>query len=201
MRDSLPTTLSSVGENAGFTLVEDDDVAFSLALCREIRLIYDDYQDGVLTANDSLRSGLNLTIEMFGMLRGTVTNGMPALRLEVGAAQAKEMLLTMFDPDVAWPGSSAALDGPPGLTVAPLIASSEPRSRRWTASWDKQPLFVKVLATLLAIALVPVFIDAPFAILALFPNYLYPLSAAFIALALAAKPVSRAIRTRWWSSA
>jgi hypothetical protein len=201
MRDSLPTTLSPVGENAGFTLVEDDDVAFNLALCREIRRIYDDYQDGALTADDSLRSGLSLTIEMFAMLRGTVTDGMPALRLEVGAAQAKEMLMTMFDPDVPWLRSSPSLDGPLGVAAPPLISPPEPRSRRWTASWDKQPLIVKILATLLALALVPVFIDAPFAILALFPNYLYPLSAAFVALALAAKPVSRAIRTRWWSSA
>jgi hypothetical protein len=153
MRDSLPTTLSPVGESAGFTLVEDDDVAFCLALCLEIRRIYAAYQDGDVTANDSLRSGLNLTIEMFSMLRGTVTDGMPALRLEVGAAQAKEMLVTMFDPDVAWLRSSPSLDGPLGVTASPLIALPEPRYRRWTRSWDKQPLIVKVLATVLAIAL------------------------------------------------
>jgi hypothetical protein len=91
-----PEAPKPVVENPGFTLIEDDDVAFSISLCREIHRIYGTYQDGELEATDSVRAGLNLTTEMFAVLQNTVTDGMPAMRLEVGAAQAREMMAALF---------------------------------------------------------------------------------------------------------
>jgi hypothetical protein len=91
-----PESPKPVLEKPGFTLIEDDDVAFSISLCREVHRIYGTYQDGELEATDSVRAGLNLTAQMFAVLQNTVTDGMPAMRLEVGAAQAREMMAALF---------------------------------------------------------------------------------------------------------
>jgi hypothetical protein len=77
-------------------LVEEDDVAFSLTVCREIYRIYATYQDGELFATEPVRAGLSLTMEMFATLQNTVTEGMPALRIEVAAAQTREMMAALF---------------------------------------------------------------------------------------------------------
>jgi hypothetical protein len=83
-------------ENPGFTLVEEDDVAFSLTVCREIYRIYATYQSGELFATEPVRAGLLLTTQMFATLQNTVTEGMPALRIEVAAAQTREMMAALF---------------------------------------------------------------------------------------------------------
>ncbi len=85
-----------VEHNAGFTLVENDDVAFSLSVCREIYRIYGTYQDGELAATEAVQAGLVLTMQMFTTLQNTVTDGMPALRIEVAAAQTREMMAALF---------------------------------------------------------------------------------------------------------
>jgi hypothetical protein len=94
--DSPTAALIPVVENAGFTLIEEDDVAFTLGLCREIYRIYGTYQDGDLGSTEGVRAGLVVTIEMLAALRNTVTEGMPAMRIEVAAAQTREMMATLF---------------------------------------------------------------------------------------------------------
>jgi len=93
---SEPKPLEPTVESHGFKLVEEDDVAFSLGLCREIQRIYSSYHEGTLTPTDGVRDGLTLSLEMVTVLRATVTEGMPALRLEVASAQAREMVGVLF---------------------------------------------------------------------------------------------------------
>lgn len=93
---SEPRSQAPTVESPGFKLVEEDDVAFSLGLCREIQRIYIAYHDGDLTPTDGVRDGLALSLEMLTVLRGTVTEGMPAMRLEVAAAQAREIFGVLF---------------------------------------------------------------------------------------------------------
>ncbi len=93
---SEPRTATSIVEPHGFKLVEEDDVAFSLGLCREIQRIYSAYHDGILTPSDGVRDGVALSLEMLTVLRATVTEGMPAMRLEVAAAQAREIVGVLF---------------------------------------------------------------------------------------------------------
>ncbi|MBV9660456.1 MAG: hypothetical protein JO337_04800 [Acidimicrobiales bacterium] len=83
-------------ETNGFTLVEEDDVAFTLTLCREINRIYGGYQDGELAPDENVWAGLSLTLRMLSTLQGTVLDGMPAMRLQVAAAQAREMHAVLF---------------------------------------------------------------------------------------------------------
>jgi hypothetical protein len=95
--DSSAEALTPVVENGGFTIVEQDDVAFALSLCKEIHRIYGSYQSGELEAgDDSVRLGLLLTSQMLSTLGGAVTKGMPAMRLEVAAAQTREMVAVLF---------------------------------------------------------------------------------------------------------
>ncbi len=93
---SEPKSLEPMVEAHGFKLVEEDDVAFSLGLCREIQRIYSSYHDGDLTPTDGVRDGLTLSLEMLTVLTATVTEGMPALRLEVASAQTREMIGVLF---------------------------------------------------------------------------------------------------------
>ncbi len=93
---SEPKSLEPMVEPHGFKLVEEDDVAFSLGLCREIQRIYSSYHEGVLTPTEGVRDGLTLSLEMVAVLTATVTEGMPALRLEVASAQAREMVGVLF---------------------------------------------------------------------------------------------------------
>ncbi|MDE3206813.1 MAG: hypothetical protein KGQ66_21615 [Acidobacteriota bacterium] len=86
-------------ESAGFTFVEEDDVAFSLGLCREVNRIYGDYQDGRLPSDDSVLAGLSVTVEMLAVLSQSVRDGMPAMRITVAAAQTREMLVVVFGHD------------------------------------------------------------------------------------------------------
>ena len=89
----------SLVEGPGFTLVEEDDVAFSLRLCREVHRIYGEYQDGRLQASDPVLAGLVVTVEMLAALSRSVRDGMPGMRITVAAAQTREMLAVIFGQD------------------------------------------------------------------------------------------------------
>jgi hypothetical protein len=236
----------------GFTVVEDDDVAFGVAVSREIHRMYGMYMADELPATDSVRAGLMLTTEMFSTLQNTVTDGMPALRLQVGSAQVREMLGALFgydlptrrsrelppDPQrarvhrsrrsIATHTARHAIDRPSAGAVqgdrkelveqnppAPsreatgaheAISASEPeigapaacpsQPGRLTRCWERQPLPVQIVVTLVGIVLAASLIDAPFTIIALFPNYLLPLTAVFLALSVASKPALRIVRSR-----
>lgn len=84
---------------AGFTLIEEDDVAFTLQLCREVHRLYGDYQVGNLASDDYVLAGLAVSMEMLAALSRQVTDGMPAMRITVAAAQTREMLAVMFGRD------------------------------------------------------------------------------------------------------
>jgi hypothetical protein len=81
------------------TLVEEDDVAFALSLCREVHRLYGDYLASGLPADDSLKAGLMMTVEMLAILNQSVESGMPAMRITVAASQVTEMLAVIFDED------------------------------------------------------------------------------------------------------
>lgn len=89
----------AVVQAPGFTLVEEDDVAFSLQVCREVHRIYGEYQDGRLPSTDSMLAGLMVTVEMLAVLSRRVRDGMPAMRITVAAAQTREMLAVGFGQD------------------------------------------------------------------------------------------------------
>lgn len=97
----------------GFTLVEEDDVAFTLSLCRQVHRLYGLYQDGELPPAPNLEAGLQATIEMLAVVNRSVTTGMPAMRITVAAAQVTEMLAVLFDAD--------PMSGPPRRAVADLF--------------------------------------------------------------------------------
>jgi hypothetical protein len=79
------------------TIVEQEDVAFALGLCREVHRIYGDYLEGRVYSNEPLEAGLMMTIEMLAILSGSVDSGMPAMRIGVAAAQVTEMLSVLFN--------------------------------------------------------------------------------------------------------
>ena len=88
-----------VVEPNGFTLVEEDDVAFTLSLCREVNRLYGLYQGGRMQASPQLEGGLMVSLEMLALVARTVTTGMPAMRITVAGAQLREMMSVMFDAD------------------------------------------------------------------------------------------------------
>ena len=92
-------TVEAFPPAAGVTLVEEDDVAFTLSLCREVHRLYGEYLASGLPATDSLKAGLMMTVEMLTLLSDSVESGMPAMRITVGAAQVTEMLAVIFDED------------------------------------------------------------------------------------------------------
>jgi hypothetical protein len=257
MQDIPADTSKEVSTRPGFTVVEDDDVSFGMALSREIHRIYGMYMAGELPATDSVRDGLLLTMEMFSTLQNTVTDGMPALRLQVGAAQAREMVGALFGHDlptrrsrelspdrnrahlhrtnrsIATHTARHAIGRPspdpfqgdrhelvevnpptsPSETAvgleAPAIPESEigaptaasSRLARLARCWERQTLAVKIVATLIGMVLAASAIDAPFAIVALFPSFLIPLTALFVGACIASKPAYRMIRSRRAASA
>ncbi len=86
-------------QRPGFALVEEEDVAFTLQLCREVHRIYGEYQDGELPSTDSMLAGLVVTVEMLAALSRMVRDGMPAMRITVAGAQTREMLTVGFGQD------------------------------------------------------------------------------------------------------
>lgn len=89
----------AVVEPNGFTLVEEDDVAFALSLCREVNRLYGLYQEGRMQASPPLEGALMVSIEMLALVARTVTTGMPAMRITVAGAQLREMMSVVFDAD------------------------------------------------------------------------------------------------------
>src|SRR6185437_9038345 len=72
---------------------------------REMHRLYGEYQHGSLPSDEYVQAGLTVAMEMLAVLSGSVTVGMPAMRITVAAAQTREMLAVMFGRD--------PLDGPP----------------------------------------------------------------------------------------
>lgn len=97
--DATVQSVEFLPEPAGFTLVEEDDVAFTLGLCREVNRLYSDYQGEGLALSEGVLAGLVVTVEMLASLSRVITDGMPAMRITVAAAQTREMLAVMFDRD------------------------------------------------------------------------------------------------------
>lgn len=93
--DNTHTGLALAASGA-IELVEDDDVVFTLGVCREVNRIYQDYQEGQLRADDSLMSGMYVTLDMLGGLGEKVTAGMPAMRVAVATAQANEIIAVLY---------------------------------------------------------------------------------------------------------
>jgi hypothetical protein len=91
--------IEAVAAPAGFTLVEDEDVAFCLRLCREVNRIYGRYHEDRLPSTDPLRAILAMTAETLAALSRTVKDGMPGIRITVATAQTREMLAVLFDQD------------------------------------------------------------------------------------------------------
>lgn len=99
MSEVSSETVQAEIQPPGFTFVEEDDVAFSLRLCREVHRIYADYQEGQVPASDPVLAGLALSFEVLGTLGNTVRGGMPAMRISVASAETREMLAVLFGED------------------------------------------------------------------------------------------------------
>jgi hypothetical protein len=99
LRPPQPNRDEGLPQPAGFTLVEEDDVAFTLSLCREVHRIYGRYQEAAQPGSEPLQAGLVLTIEMLAVLSLRIETGMPAMRITVAAAQTREMLAVLFGLD------------------------------------------------------------------------------------------------------
>ena len=133
---SLPATArvdsyTPVVESNGFTLVEEDDVAFSISLCREIHRIYGSYESGELDADHSVHLGLSLTVQILATLANTVTKGMPAMRIEVASAQTREMMAVLFaEPLFPQKGRAGRrqLDGRCSRPVSPPLEATNPKA-------------------------------------------------------------------------
>jgi hypothetical protein len=95
----MNTAIEAIAAPTGFTLVEDEDVAFTLRLCREVNRIYGQYHGDGLASTDPLLTTLAMTAETLAALGQVVKDGMPGVRITVAAAQTREMLVVMFDQD------------------------------------------------------------------------------------------------------
>jgi len=118
-------TLTPIVESSGFTLVEEDDVAFSVSLCREVNRIYGSYESGELEADHSVHLGLSLTVQMLARMSSTVTKGMPAMRIEVASAQTREMMTVLFGEPLLPQRGRAARRQVEGRCTRPVGLASE----------------------------------------------------------------------------
>ena|ERR1700677_1574103 len=91
--------IEAIAAPSGFTLVEDEDVAFTLRLCREVNRIYGRYHEDGLSSTDPLLTTLTMTAETLAALSQVVKDGMPGVRITVAAAQTREMLVVLFHQD------------------------------------------------------------------------------------------------------
>lgn len=124
--DTAPAeTLTPVVESSGFTLVEEDDVAFSISLCREINRIYGSYESGELEADHSVHLGLSLTVQMLARMSSAVTKGMPAMRIEVASAQTREMMTVLFGESLLPQKGRAARRQVEGRCTRPIGTASD----------------------------------------------------------------------------
>lgn len=183
------------------TLTEDDDVAFSLSLCREVNRIYGAYAAGDLAVSENVLAGLRLTENMLLALATTVVDGMPGMRLEVATSQVREMnhvlfgisgavgraafapgelgrLLTAAEP--SRPELPAAISGAGPAAPAPCPPRSD-GGGRWRKPWERRGLVARVLIGLLGCLTAAVCVDIPFTAMALFPDLVLPLAVGFLA--------------------
>jgi hypothetical protein len=92
---------------------------------------------------------------------------------------------------------------PAGPTSAPPPASAPPAERHqvrenlWSGYLARRAWPVRAIACLALICLAAVVLDAPLAILALFPNLFLPLTLGFVIVPLAAWGFHQNRRTRW----
>ena len=233
----LPEAIvNPVVQDSGFTLVEEDDVAFTLALCREIHRLYGSYQDGDLPGDEQVWAGLDLTRRMVLTLQAAVTAGMPAMRLQVAASQTREMMAVLFGDQVgakrpklrssakdlpcesaasvpaelqlpptssqASPPAAAAVAtaataaaavataATPATAVATAASEATPaaaaRGARLSDRWDRQRTLVRLGVGLLFCVLLAVLINLPIVVMALYPNHLTQIAAAYAVIGLAA---------------
>jgi hypothetical protein len=215
--NSPVTTVTPVVEDGGLKLVEEDDVAFTLALSREVHRLYGSYQEGELSASEDLRDGLDVARRMVLMLQSIVNAGMPAMRLEVMASQTREMLAVLFGEvptgkavrgggsgRATRPGQVPASLGQPSWPSSVIESGGRPRleparsagSPDLAAPPSVQPALVarpagigrlshavsaaaQVVRWLVLCGLVAVAIDAPIAVMALFPSHLSVLAGGY----------------------
>jgi hypothetical protein len=130
----MPAPISEVDSN-GFTLVEEDDVAFTLVLCREVNRIYGNYQDGELVPSENVWAGLSLTLKMLTSLQGAVVDGMPSMRLQVASAQAREMHAVLFGelPSSRGQGRLAGIGAPKETGDGRLALHQVPAQKQLTS--------------------------------------------------------------------
>jgi hypothetical protein len=149
---------------------------------------------------------------MLAGLQGAVTDGMPALRLVVAAAQAREMMAVTFGDTALGSGAplgaqlrkasvAAVLDqvGQPEQAGCPPAEDHDddrpsglPRPLRW---FRRLPRPARVLAGLVGLLAVAGLIDLPFTVLALFPGLFVPLVSAFVCIPLAVYALRRRSRS------
>jgi hypothetical protein len=98
---SMPTTDTPRAQSTSSGVAEDD-IAFSLSLCREVHRIYGMYQDGDLSTGCDTWAALRVTLEMLSVLQNTVVDGLPSRRLEIATAQLNEIDQVLFKggPDI-----------------------------------------------------------------------------------------------------
>ena len=76
--------------------VADEDVEYTLDVCREVNRIYQRYQDGCIDASRELMSGLIMTRDMLRVMATKVTVGMAAMRIAVAVAQTDEIVAVLY---------------------------------------------------------------------------------------------------------
>jgi hypothetical protein len=217
---SFATTGTPATDVARIGLAEDDDVAFSLRLCREIDRIYDAYQEGGLDDGHNTWAGLRITLEMLNVLQNTVTHGVTGMRLQVAIAQVREINQGLFAgrADVE---TAPDLDRPPRILpssldydwlttelavlddTGPDVGGGAETSRRERANlssvalshlarfWGGKSLLLKLVLGMAGCVLLAILIDVPFTLMALFPSMLIPIAAAFIGVPLVVGGVRR----------
>jgi hypothetical protein len=131
-------TVEALPQAAGVTLVEEDDVAFTLSLCREVHRLYGEYLVSGLPVTDSLKAGLTMTVEMLAILSNSVESGMPAMRITVGVAQVTEMLAVIFDEDWTQNPIGATLRERYRSMMAATVNGSAPALEASSADWDRR---------------------------------------------------------------
>ncbi len=194
--------VTPVVEERGFALVEEGDVAFALALCREINRWYSLYQNGELSADSRVRTGLDLTTRMLVTLQSVVMAGMPSMRLQVAGAQAREMMAVLFGDELStqvpklppsW-GDVRTETPPAAIRQAPIPSpvlpsvpagrGSTDRSRMGALSWYRRYSALRFVVGLGLCLAAAVLIDVPIAIMALVPNHLTEIGAVYALVAL-----------------
>lgn len=187
-----PTTIRATVVDTAFEVVEDDDVAFSLALCREVQRLYASYQSGELESTDEVGAGLDLARQMVLALQGSIDSGMPAMRLQVAAAQTAEMTAVLVGDRRRSPAAARALIE----ARVSQPASPGPAEQPAVTARSKVRAGLRVAAGLVACVVLGVLITVPVAVMALFPDHLTLIGSAYAAVAVLFAAVRSRARPR-----